>query len=374
MPFEPEIPTKASLVAQATADIEGALGVEVPLVDSSVEYVLATNNATLASGNYVALRHVAKQIVPSAGNDDDVLDLHALNWLGNDDGRRDAAPATLTLVGTGVTSTVLPAGTQFQRSSDSAPFATLEELVFETDDIVVVSTAAEPGDPGWGDDGNTVAGATFTLVDEVVGLDAEWTVDGTPSDGRIGGGADQETSAALAERINFRAQNPPRGGKLADFVAWTTEVSGVGRAWAYAGLAGAGTVSVFFTRDAEDNPVPDAALVANVQDYLDIEAPAQAGAVTAYAIVLNKIDVTIALTPNTLDVQDAIRTDLNEAFGQRGVAGTGSNYFRRSWLTEAISVAAGETDHDMTEPADDVLLAAGELPALGALTFSTKSD
>lgn len=371
MPFEPAIPTIAALQARAVSDIDVALGVEQALLDTQPEFVLATNAAALAYGNYLALRHLALQVIPSASNDDDVLDQHARLWLGASEGRRAASPATLTIVGSGTAGTTVPSGTRW-RSSTGALYATAAELEFGTDDIRVTAIAANDTEPGWGASGNLVPGVTLTLADEVVGLDAEWTVDGDPLDGPVGGGADRETSAELAARIEFRAQNPPRGGTLEDFEAWAREVAGVGQAWAYKGLAGPGTVTVFFVRDDATNPIPDSTLVANVQAYLDLKAPAQAGVIQAVAPSPVALNPRLLLKPNTAATRAASTASINETVALRSVASDGSIYFDISWLSEAVSTAVGEEGHTLTAPVADVQLAIGEIAVVGNILYFTK--
>jgi uncharacterized phage protein gp47/JayE len=41
----------------------------------------------------------------------------------------------------------------------------------------------------------------------------------------------------------------------------------------------------------------------------------------------------------------------------------------KSWLTEAISIAAGENRHKMTVPVDDVVCEIGEIPVIGVVSY-----
>jgi len=42
---------------------------------------------------------------------------------------------------------------------------------------------------------------------------------------------------------------------------------------------------------------------------------------------------------------------------------------RRSWIWEAVSVAAGEDSHAITAPAGDVAHGTGEIAVLGVITY-----
>jgi uncharacterized phage protein gp47/JayE len=374
MAFEPDIPTIGTLVQRATADVNAELGADSALIDTSDEHVLAAVSAGLAFHCYGTLRNVAKNVVPSADNDETALAEHARFWLGNEDGRRDAAPATLPIVddGSSVADTEIPAGTRW-RGSDGALYENIELLVYGTDEIVVQSIAAE-GEVGYGAGGNRVPGSVLTLVTEVPGLASSWEVDGDPADGPIGGGADQETLEALADRVEFAAQNPPGGGKSSDYVLWAREVAGVGKAWAYPRLRGPGTVDVFFTRADTTNPIPDVSLVANVQAHLDEMSPITVGVVFATAPVAAATPISIAIKPNNAATQAAVTAALRDAFLANAQPGNGTTiYFDRSWLTAAASSAVGELGHTLTVPAADFTPALGQLPTLGAITFSTKA-
>jgi len=371
MSFEPDTPTIATLIQRAFADIDAELGAETALDENAPEYVLGAVTAGLGHGCYATIKSVAKNIVPSAECDEAALLEHARMWLGNDDGRREASPASLPITGTGTTGTPIPAGTRF-RASDGGLYETLEELIFETDNVVVQSIAVD-GETGYGAEGNKVPGATLTLVDEVVGLDGEWTVDGDPADGAVGGGADQETLEELADRIEFAAQNPPSGGIGTDYERWAREVPGVGKSWAYARLRGPGTITVYFTRSDPDNPIPDAPLVALVQAHLDERAGLQVGSVLATAPIAYAIDPVIAIKPNTATSQAAASAAMREAIAFYRRPGDGSTYFDRSWLTQALSGAVGETGHTLTTPAADFTPPVGRLPVLGTPSYSTKA-
>ncbi len=373
MAYEPDTPTIGTLVQRAVADVNAELGAEQALIDGSDEHVQAAVSAGLAHGCYGTVRAVARNIVPSADNDETALAEHARFWLGNDDGRNEATPAMLPIVddGDSVADTEIPAGTRW-RASDGALYETIEDFIFGTDDIEVQSIAAA-GETGYGASGNRVPSSTLTLVTEVAGLTSTWTVDGDPADGAIGGGADQETLAELAERVEYAAQHPPSGGTASDYVRWAREVSGVGKAWAVSRLRGPGTVTVWITRKDTSNPIPDAPLVALVQDYIDERAPLQVGLVYVGTLVADVTNISIAIKPNTAATRAAVTAALEDAFIARAEPGDGTVYFDRSWLTEAASSAVGETGHSLTIPAADFTPALGHYPTLGTITFSTKA-
>lgn len=369
MAFDLDIPTLTQVVNRARADIDGALGSSFALLRKSVEAVLATVTGGLAFGVYGKMLSIARNIVPGRENDEDVLEQNARLWLGNDDGRLPARAALFTITGTGTPPGAIPANTQFRRE-DGAIFVTEAEIQFTASpqSIEVVSNATE-GQPGFGVDGNTIAGSTLTLVSVVGFLDADWIVDGDPGDPAQGSGTDEETNDALADRITFRAQNPPRGGAPGDYEAWAREVPGVAQAFESVNIIGANIVSVVIVRDDIDSPLPDIGLIAEVQAFL-IENNPLAIRVTTFGPSLLPIDLSIALTPNTPEVQASVELSLRDAIARRAVPTGG---FRHSHLTEAISLAEGELDHDLLSPTDDIdSVVTFDLAILGDITFSTK--
>jgi len=75
---------------------------------------------------------------------------------------------------------------------------------------------------------------------------------------------------------------------------------------------------------------------------------------------------TIAASPNTPEVKAAIEAELQELYRREAVPG---GTMLLSHQREAISSAAGETDHVMTVPAANQAHSAGQFPTLGVITW-----
>lgn len=366
--YELEVPTLQQLVRRSQSDMEAELGTEAALLRKTPERVFAAVAAGLSFGTYGKQVSTARNLVPSADNNPEALEKHALLWLGNDDGKKPAAPAQLPISGTGVEDTPIPVNSRWRRDPDGALYENQEASLFSAAERVVVQSIAEEGEPGFGADGNTVAGQTLTLVTSIPDIDAEWTVAGDPLEPAVGGGADEESQEALAGRVEDRAQNPPRGGGIGDYVSWALEVPGVGQAFEVVGLSGAGTITVFIVRADVDSPLPDAILLAEVQEHLEEEAPLGT-TVFAMAPTLLDIDPDIEITPFTTEVEESITASLTDVIARRAVPG---QIFRRSHLTEAISLALGELDHNLIIPASDVVTTSTQLVQLGTPVYSEK--
>ncbi len=366
--YELEVPTLQQLVRRAQSDMEAELGTEAALLRKTPERVFATVAAGLAFGTYGKQISTARNIVPSVDNNPEALEKHALFWLGDDDGKKSASPAELPIGGTGVDDTPIPVNSRWRRDPDGALYENQVASVFEASVPVIVQSIAQEGEPGFGSDGNTIAGQTLTLVTPIVDIDPEWIVDGNPLDPPVGGGADEETQEAVAGRVEFRAHHPPRGGGVGDYVSWALEVPGVGQAFEVVGLSGSGTITVFIVRADIDSPLPDAALLVEVQEHLDEEAPLGA---TVFVLppTLLELDPVIRFTPFTPEVEESITASLTDVIARRAVPG---EVFRRSHLTEAISLAIGEFDHDLIIPGGDITTTSTQLLVLGTPSYSEK--
>lgn len=366
MAFEVSRPTIAQLLARGRTDIQAELEGDGAFLPGAPEPVFAKMTAGLADGVYGALVVLSRDIVPGPTNSDEAIEAHAVLWLGNNDGRKGALPAELPLTGTGVDLTPIPAGTQFRRS-DGALYETTDATFYTTlgSFVLPVTSIAVEGEPGFGADGNSVAGTVLTLVSNVPGLDPEWTVDGDITAPPVGGGADVESIEELAERVVARAQNPPRGGAAGDYVAWAREEPGVSFAWE---SVSAGVITVYIVRDDIDNPVPDSELVERTQDRIDRLQPLGANA-TVVAPTITPLSPVIEVTPFTPDVVDSVTKSLRSVIAARAVPG---KIFRITWISEAISIAVGEVDHTIISPAGDVATITGELLVPGTPTITEK--
>ena len=284
-----------------------------------------------------------------------------------------ASKATGTLTVTGTATTVIPAGTIWRSGAQQDYESDAEETIPAAGSVTVEITAVAAGA-----DGNLAVGAKPNLVSPITGVVSEAIVATA-----LTGGADIESDTSLLARLLLRLRNPPRGGTKPDYEFWS--LSGhadVTRAWAFPLASGLGTVSVYFmTDDAATDGIPDAATVTAVNIYIQARKPVTAD-VTVAAPTAVPLDITINnVEPMTQAVQDAIEAELQDLITREAdVGGTiqdkdGNDVtigtLPLSHIREAISTAAGETDHTLTAPTADVTVGDGEITTLGTLTFTT---
>ena len=344
-------PTLPAIISRTFADLTSRLTLSGAVLRRSVVGVLSR---VLAGASHMLHGHldwVAREAIIYTAID--TIPQHAATW-GLTPTSAVSATGTVDFTGT-INGTVMPAGTALLRS-DGEEFTTDAEATLSALALSVAVTAVNAGV-----DGNTDAGATLRVTEPISGITSTGTVDG---DG-LTSGTDIETNPALKVRLLERIQNPPHGGSEADYIRWAKEVSGVTRAFVYPAHLGLGTVGVTFLRDNDASPIPDAGEVTTVQTYINTVRPVTAD-VTVFAPTGVALDFEIELTPDTSAVRAAVEAELEDMLLRDAVPG-GTIYLSR--IREAVSIAAGETDNIVTDPAANVTHAAGEIATMGTITW-----
>lgn len=351
MPFSR--PSLEELKDAAETDLEAFLPGADARLRRSVLNVLARVIAGGEHGLYGFIDWVSRQVFPDSA-EAEFLARWASIW---GVARVAATWATGTVDFTGTNGTEIPAGTLVQRADGAQ---------YETDALATVAggaasaavTALEPGASG-----NANAGTAVSLVSPIAGVTSQAAV----AAGGVAGGADEEGDASLLERLLARIRQPPHGGADFDYVAWAREVAGVTRAWVYPLEQGLGTVVLrFMMDDTYDDGIPLAADVTAVQDHIDALRPVTAD-FYALAPVAVALDLEISLTPDTAAVRAAVEAEIADLVRREAEPG---GTILISHIREAISIAAGETDHVLASPAADVTHTTGQIAVPGTVTWS----
>jgi uncharacterized phage protein gp47/JayE len=346
-------PTLTELINRTLADTTSRLSVDELLRRADAE-VLARVLAGAVHGLYGYIDWLSRQILPDT-SEYEWLERHASLWLS--EGRKSAATSTGEVSFTGVSGSVVPSETVLTTAA-GVQVATTAEATLTSGTASVAAAAVDAGAAG-----NLVAGTPLSLVSPIAGVQSTVTV----ASGGLTGGADIEDDEALRARVIARIQQPPQGGCAYDYEAWALELEGVTRAWVYPQELGLGTVTVRFVRDDDASLIPDAAEVAAVQAYLDARRPVTAQ-VTVVAPIAKALNITITgLMPDTAAVRSAIEAEIIDLLRREAVPG---GTILISHLREAISIAAGESDHELTSPVANVTHATGELAVLGTITWA----
>lgn len=348
MPFDR--PDLAQLIDQGAAEFESRLPGVAARVRRSVVGVLNRVMAGALSALYKYAEWLNRQTWPDQA-DGEFLDAHGARWGVL---RNNAAFASILVKFTGADGAVIPVDSGLQRA-DGVQYVTTQEGIVEDGAAYVMATAFLPGQGG-----NLAANAPLALLSPIAGVSSTALAQTAAT-----GGTDPEKDDAYRARILARIRKPPQGGSQADYVAWAKEVPGVTRVWVSPQEQGDGTVVVRFTRDDDVSPIPDAGEVAAVQAALDAARPVTA-TVFAVAPAAAPLNLTIGLTPDTAAGRAAVQAELQALLAREGEPG---GTVLITHIREAISISAGETDHNLATPVANVAHTAGQLPVLGVITW-----
>lgn len=351
MPFAR--PTLPELIDRVTTDISGRVtGVQSAVLRRSLLGILARSEAGAVHMLYGFLEWAAKQAIIDAA-EKEYLERWAAIWKVF---RKAADYSTGAALLAGAIGSPLPAGTILQRQ-DGVQYRVLADAVFTDITLQPTVVAVEAGAAG-----DAQAGTPLFLFSPVAGVQSTGSA---ATD--IDGGLDVETDEQLLSRLLKRIRQPPHGGAASDYELWALEVPGVTRVWVYPLQMGAGTVTVLFVCDGEDNIIPNAAKVAEVQAYIDARRPLTAEVFVA-APVADPLNLAVKLSPNTAAVQVAVRAEVADLIVRDSKPGSPTLI---SHLREAVSIAAGEADNQITAPTANVAHATGHMAVPGTITFSS---
>ena len=316
----------------------------------SVEELLVRMVAMASHELHGHLAWIALQILPLTA-DSDILARHAAVWGVE---RIAATPARGAVTFSGSAGAIVPAGTELRRGDDARYLVDADVAIggggTGTGDVTALAAGAE---------GNAATGVTVSLIAPVAGVVPSAVV----AAGGLEAGAPVETDERLRARLLARIQEPPAGGARHDYQAWALAVAGVEQAWVYPSWLGAGTVGVAIL--AEGGAIPGGPLVAAVQAWIDDRRPVTAD-VTVFAPATEALDVTIALNPDTVAVRTAVLAELQDFLRREADPG---GTLRMSRLSAAISAAAGEASHVLSDPSADLVLPSGTIAVLGTVTW-----
>jgi uncharacterized phage protein gp47/JayE len=260
----------------------------------------------------------------------------------------------------GTDGAVIPAGTKLARA-DGVEYQTTSAGTISMGSVVIAIKSVVAGS-----DANAVTDTAVALVSPITGVQQAAAILGDITNGAAG-----ENDESLRARVLQRIRNVPQGGAAIDYERWALAAdSRVYRVFVLPAYAGLGTVGVTFI-STEGNHIPDAALVAVVRTYINARKPVAAltfiaGQELIFAPTPVTVDFTIKLSPNTAAVQAAVTAELTALLLRDGAPGQN---LLLSHINEAISMAAGENDHELVAPAANAAIASNQFPVLGTVTY-----
>jgi uncharacterized phage protein gp47/JayE len=347
------VPTLAQIIARVINDLGPAASLR-----RSFERALSRAISAVSHSLHGHIGWASRQATPATATSEEIVTAWA-TMFGLTRKQPTQAPGFAS--GTGTNGTTIPAGT-IGALDDGTRFTVDADATVSGGVVTVAITSVD-----YASTTNCDAGATWTLVSPISGIDSAFTIDDD-----ITGGSDLETIDDLKQRLLDRMEAPPRGGSEADYEAWAKATPGVDIATVavLVDYDGDGTIAIVFTMDAVD-PIPSGGDVTAVQDYVDPLRPAVLRDFTAYAPTSADVTYDIQIAPYPSSATEA--AILASLAGLHRREATPGGTLLLSHINEAISAATGETDHVLVAPSADVVAATVlEIPTFNAslVTFS----
>lgn len=332
MPFTvPDFETIRSDILRDIQNLDDAADIS----EDSDNWIRATSVASVATGLYQHQAWIVRQIFP------DTADTEFLVWHARTRNiyRKSATTASGSAAVSGEPGSTADAGYVINRGSYSCITTSAVEIGADGTGTVTVSASAT------GISGNTSAVVSGTFATTPAGFDSTVTI------GVMSGGTDDETDAALLERLLDVIRRPPAGGNKYDYRRWAMSVDGVSAAYVYPLRRGLGTVDVVIT---SANGLPSAEIIAKCQAYIDDQRPVTAKDTLVLAPTLRSVNISVAVSVDgiTFDsAQESIVSDLTTFFN---AIDPGSEFIK-SQAEGVITNITGITDRIISSPVSNVI-------------------
>jgi uncharacterized phage protein gp47/JayE len=176
-------------------------------------------------------------------------------------------------------------------------------------------------------------------------------------------------------RVQERYQNPVTFFNDAAIIEAAKSVAGVTRVWVYDNIPYTGQVTIFFVRDNDTNPIPDAGEIADVKAAIMAIAPANVDSayifVTAPTQVLANFTFT-EISPDTTTMRAAIEASLDQSFKENASIATNfAAYIYNSAIFSTVDLSTGAAlvSFTLSSPTGDITVPSNCLALLGTVTF-----
>lgn len=363
-----ERPSLQDITDKITSTVRSNLGITTILRRSFI-YSIIVSIAGIFHQIIGYIQFLSRQIFPDTA-EREYLERFCSVWGVK---RNPARYSIIQLQFSGVAGSGVSIGTLVQSSSE-VQFVVNSSAVISVDSLTVQATALIPGAAS-----NPMIGDTFYLVSPISGIKSSAIVTAINQEGE-----DEESDESLREKLIDRIQNVPCGGNANDYIRKSKEVTGVTRSWCFPNYLGPGTVGVMFVEDGEPGIVPSAAKITEVRNSISSWLPVTVINLAVQAPNVIPLNMTIAIKPNTLEVQNAISEEIRDLIARESqvkgaYSGPNTVYdgsIALSRINEAISLAMNEEDHQIilindVAPSNVAPANAGDLIVPGIITWQT---
>ena len=225
---------------------------------------------------------------------------------------------------------------------------------------------------GFGNDQNLAANTQLSITSPIGGID---NIAFVLSPG-ITGGTDLENDDDFRARYLEAYKFPIAQYNVAAVTQAAKTVAGVTRVFVLQTTPSLSFVTIFFTRDNDSDPIPDANEVEKVREA--IFAIASINSIQANTLVLAPTPITVdfifdSINPNTSTMQDSIIANLQLFFSEKPTIGqnlTPDDY--RCAIAGTVDNVTGEIlqQFSLISPVGDIIVGSDELAILGLVTFT----
>jgi uncharacterized phage protein gp47/JayE len=290
--------------------------------------------------------------------------------------RIDAAKATGQITFTGSDDAEIPADT-FVVTNEGLRFKTLASATIASGSALVNAEAENVGLSY-----NVLQNATLFLETDIQGIDETATVAAN-----FTGGKDIESVDSWRDRMRDRVSKRSGTGSKSDILGWITDAIGDVRGFSFGRYPENGKISISYVALNPDNIAPTSQNLTTAQTYVQARV-SQDVIVETISPASRPFDFILRIDPNTQEVRDAIQNSLKEWFMLNSEVsvdqGGGNNDLYKipiSQLREAISIAAGEVRHELTQVAysgtpetgTEIIIPHQNLASLGNITYQSYS-
>ena len=240
-------------------------------------------------------------------------------------------------------------------------------IITSTADMATIPSASIEFGEAQNIDGNT----QLSITSPIAGLDN--TAIALPPG--ITGGTDLESDADFRTRFIAAYQDPIAQYNVAAVTQAATSVPGGTRVFVLEVTPAIGFVTVFFMRDNDVNPIPDANEVQKVLDAITAIRPVNGNNTNLIVQAPTPITVDFLISlidPDTPTMRDSITANLALMFAERTSVGqdlTPDDY--RCAISGTVDNVTGQvlSRFILTSPTGTIAVGAGEIPVLGTITF-----
>jgi uncharacterized phage protein gp47/JayE len=176
--------------------------------------------------------------------------------------------------------------------------------------------------------GNTRDSVLTLDLNSIGDLDPDNIDVSAPIHSGLNNGADEESTSSIRNRIAISYSVPPAGGRDSDYELWALEIPGIDFAWTKPTFAGAGTVGVVVSDINKLTPTLFA--LQSAQNNIQNKKPSGVSVVVS-SVLRRRLDIVIAISPNTLELRQNVRGNLDSLFD--GLSIPGEKFYLNSIMT-----------------------------------------